>query len=45
MRIISGAVVVIPLRVPVWYVGGIKGMDAPETIQSSEENEVKHAWP
>jgi len=32
MRNFSGAVVVIPCRMPVWYVGGIKGIEVPETI-------------
>ena len=45
MRIFCCAVVVFPHRVPVWYVGGMKGMEAPETFQSSKEHEEKHAWP
>ena len=45
MRKFSGAVVVIPSRVPVWYVGGIKGMDARRRFKRSVEHEEKDAWP
>jgi len=45
MRNFSGAVVVFPCRIRVWYVGGIKGMDARRRFKRSEEHEEKHAWP
>ena len=45
MRIFCCAVVVIPSRVPVWYVGGFKGMDTRRRFKRPAQYEEKDVWP